>query len=81
MSQNNEIIDTETNLLALGNDAWDDTAIIQSFDDNIQYFAKKHSNKITDMSAVPSMISNLNLNANKKYVNHVYYFILKHELC
>ena len=76
--EDDDDLDMETNLLTLGKDAWDDTAIIESFDDNIKYFAKQHSNYITDMSKVPSMISNLNLNIDKnKYVT-VYYYMFIH---
>lgn len=60
-------IDNNTNLLELGPDAWDDSGIIEQFDKDIKSFAKSHNNQITDMSKVPSMISQLNLET-KKYV-------------
>ena len=55
--ENDEDIDYSTNLLELGPDAWDDSALIEAFNRDLQFYKKSHSNQLIDLSKVSNMIN------------------------
>lgn len=47
----------ETNLLSLGADAWDDSALVEAFNRDLEFYKKSHSHQLIDLSKVKNMIS------------------------
>eukprot|EP01083_Nonionella_stella_P017830 49951_1 len=48
---------SDTNLLDLGADAWDDSALIEAFNKDLKLYQKSHSNQLIDLSKVSTMIN------------------------
>lgn len=56
-NDNDEDIDYSTNLLALGADAWDDSALIDAFNRDLQFYKQSHQHQMIDLSKVSNMIN------------------------
>eukprot|EP01084_Bolivina_argentea_P237507 399148_1 len=52
-----EEIDYNTNLLSLGADAWDDSALVEAFNKDLKFYKQSHKNQLIDLSKVSNMIN------------------------
>ena len=80
MAAANEIdedVDYSKNLLALGPDAWDDSALIEAFNRDIHFYKQSHQHQMIDLSKVSNMI---NFKKAKKLINITSNMSMSHSI-